>query len=915
GTVQIEYLNQSPDTLRFLWIHLWPNAYKNDQTAFSEQYLLEGKTDFYFSSSLRKGYINQVDFKADGLPARLEDHPAYIDVARLVLPKPLLPGAKLMLHTPFHVQLPEMVSRSGYKGPFYAVAQWFPKVAVYDRQGWHPMPYLSAGEYYSDFGNYEVSITLPENYAVAATGILESATEKEWLKTRTAPIPSAAPPKKKELFPTEKQDKYPAPPSSRQLKTVRYRAENVVDFAWAADKRFNVKFDTAQLGNKVVELWNFLLPSDLKRWKNSMQFTRRALHFYSEAIGNYPYPQVTVVASPASEADGMEYPMLTLLNEISGNEKLLDQIIAHEIGHNWLQAVIATNEREHAWMDEGMNTFLEKKYTSRYYPPVSKTVGARGSQKIPEDLSKPLLDYLTSTRQDAPIESSPDTVHPFAFYPVVYEKASQWMNMLESRLGQAGMQQLMQQYYQQWQFRHPGPQDFLHLAESIAGLPLTAETSLLFKTGPLQTPARRRTSATALFSLADTDRRQYIGIAPALGYNNHDKLSLGLVLHNYNIPASRFQFVLTPMLGTGSLQPVGYGRLGYHWYPERGKLYKAELYSGMARFSTNTGTNQLGESFPVGFSKVTPGLMLEWKKPSPLSRLQRQLDIRTFIISEQQLQFKTPPPPDDTTFYAERAGAITTIIPQATFTWRNDRTLYPWWIQAGVQQVKDIMRLTFTGNYFLNYGQSGKGISARLFAGKIFYLTEKTTEVRSNNSRYHFTMYGPNGQQDYTYSNAFAERNQSTQLAGRQIMIRDGGFKYRSDYSSVIPGLSNTGADFFDNWMVTLNTYFDLPDKINPLTILPFKTRLQVFADVGTSASPWRSGSNQPRFLYSIGLHLPVFKAIHLYYPLIQSEAFREPNSVNDPFREGGPKWWQEKLTFSIHFEDLKPKPGGFQIF
>jgi hypothetical protein len=164
GTVSIQYINNSPDTLHFLWIHLWPNAYKNESTAFGEQTLLEGNLDFYFSKADEKGYINRLQFTANGLPAALKDHPTHIDIAQLQLPIPLLPGQQLQLRTPFHVHLPALFSRSGQRKQFYAVAQWFPKIAMYDADGWHPMPYLSVGEYYSNFGNYDVHITLPDNY-------------------------------------------------------------------------------------------------------------------------------------------------------------------------------------------------------------------------------------------------------------------------------------------------------------------------------------------------------------------------------------------------------------------------------------------------------------------------------------------------------------------------------------------------------------------------------------------------------------------------------------------------------------------------------------------------------------------------------------------------------------------------------
>jgi hypothetical protein len=173
-------------------------------------------------------------------------------------------------------------------------------------------------------------------------------------------------------------------------------------------------------------------------------------------------------------------------------------------------------------------------------------------------------------------------------------------------------------------------------------------------------------------------------------------------------------------------------------------------------------------------------------------------------------------------------------------------------------------------------------------------------------------MYGPNGEQDYTYSNAFAERNQSTDLAGRQIMIRDGGFKYRSDYSSVQPGLKTNGIDFFDNWLASVNFTIDIPRKLNPLSVLPLKIPLKIFADAGTSASPWQANSGLPKFLYSAGLQLSLFRVLNIYYPLVESEAFKEPNSLNDPSKPAGPNWWQKHLTFSFSLVSLKKQTASF---
>ncbi|MFM7839346.1 MAG: M1 family peptidase, partial [Chitinophagaceae bacterium] len=131
--LKLQYENHSPDTLRFIWFHLWPNAFKNDQTAFSEQLLENGRTDFYFSSREQRGYINRLDFRVENIACKTEDHPLYIDVVKVILPEPLLPGRTTTLTTPFHVQLPANFSRGGHTGQSYQITQWYPKPAVYDQ--------------------------------------------------------------------------------------------------------------------------------------------------------------------------------------------------------------------------------------------------------------------------------------------------------------------------------------------------------------------------------------------------------------------------------------------------------------------------------------------------------------------------------------------------------------------------------------------------------------------------------------------------------------------------------------------------------------------------------------------------------------------------------------------------------------
>ena len=260
GQARITYINQSPDTLRFIWFHCWPNAYKNDRTAFSDQTLENGSTRFYFSNADDRGYMNRLAFTVNGTLASMSDHPQHQEIIRVNLPAPLPPGKSCTLETPFHVKLPVNVSRGGHIGQSYQLTQWYPKAAVYDRLGWHPLPYLDQGEFYSDFGNYDVRITLPADYIVAATG--------------------------------ESTDQV----IDNRMKTLRYRQEQVIDFAWFADKRFIVRTDTAHLlSGRVVKVATYSLPAANGKdyWINGPAFIKRTLHTRSAQLGEYPWNTAT----------------------------------------------------------------------------------------------------------------------------------------------------------------------------------------------------------------------------------------------------------------------------------------------------------------------------------------------------------------------------------------------------------------------------------------------------------------------------------------------------------------------------------------------------------------------------------------------------------------------------------------------
>ena len=168
---KIEYINNSPSELTFIYMHLWPNAYKDNTTALYKQLLEEGNTQFYYAKEDEKGYIDQLDFKINGEIATWELLKDSIDICKLYLNKPLKSGEKIDITTPFHVKIPSgKISRMGNIGQSYQITQWYPKPAVFDNNGWNYIPYLTQGEFYSEFGTFDVSITLPKNYVLGATG-------------------------------------------------------------------------------------------------------------------------------------------------------------------------------------------------------------------------------------------------------------------------------------------------------------------------------------------------------------------------------------------------------------------------------------------------------------------------------------------------------------------------------------------------------------------------------------------------------------------------------------------------------------------------------------------------------------------------------------------------------------------------
>lgn len=889
GYVKMEYTNHSPDTLHYIWIHLWPNAYKNDRTAFSDQMLENGRTDFYFSNADKRGYINRLDFKVDGDVVKMEDHPQHQDIIKLVLTKPIRPNSTVKIETPFHEQLPENFSRGGHHGQSYQVTQWYPKPAVYDRKGWHPMPYLDQGEFYSEFGNYKVSITVPSNYVVAATGVqtkenIEPASAKPVITVPVSNQKIKNPYQKKE--PVSKEI-----PSATNNKTVTFEQDNIHDFAWFADKGLVVLKDTLALpSGKIIDVMAYHLEDNKGYWKKSLSFIKNSILTRSKWLGEYPYATVKVIEAKMGFTGGMEYPTITSISPAESEESL-EGTIEHEVGHNWNFGILASNEREHPWMDEGINSFYGRRYSNEGYH-----ISKQGQTKtnfitgiLPENTRQFNLDVLISRQADQPFETNSESFSEQNYYTIAYNKTAVWLQLLEAELGRSLFDSCMHAYYNNWKFKHPYPEDFKQVFEQVSGRNLDAAFAQLSKKGMLPGNKHRSAKLVPFISFRETDKYRYIGIAPAAGYNFYDKFMIGALIHNYSLPSEKFQFLAAPLYATGSKQFNGMGRLSYSWYPKQdGTRITIALAGGS--FNSGAFTDSTDKKNFFRFSKLAPAITYQFGNRNPRSSISKFIQWKTFLFRETGLLFTR-----DT---INQLDVITypvssRYLNQLRFVIRNNRALYPYDAEFKAEQGDGFARLAFTGNYYFNYAKGG-GLNLRLFAGKFIYLGDKTFIKQFETDPYHLNMSGPKGYEDYTYSNYFIGRSEFDKLSSQQIMNRDGFFKVRTDLLSSKVGKT-------DNWLASLNLVTDIPKKINPLEALPVKIPLRLFVDIGTYAEAWNKNAPTGRFVYDAGLQVSLFKnVLNIYAPILYSKVY------GDYFKSTIPdKRFLKNISFSIDIDRL----------
>ena len=447
GTQKLEYTNNSPDDLNRVFYHLYFNAFQpgsemdvrlqNIQDPDGRMTTEDKKSRIMSLSESEMGYIKVKSLTQDGKEVTYKTVGTVLEVE---LETPIKSGDKATFEMEFDGQVPQQIRRSGRnnaEGVSLSMTQWYPKMAEYDFEGWHADPYIGR-EFHGVWGDFNVNITIDKDYIIGGTGYLQNPEDIGYNYGDEGPKGKKG--KKGKL-------------------TWKFKAPMVHDFTWAADPDYIHDKVTANDGTVLHFLYQDN-DSIKENWKNLQPKTEQILEFFNENIGPYPYEQYSVIQGGDG---GMEYGMSTL---ITGERKFgsLVGVTAHEMAHSWFQFILATNEAQHEWMDEGFTSFISSE---------AMNVVMGENKENPHSGSYRGYTYLANSGVEQPMTTHADRYNVNQAYSITaYAKGAVFLAQLEYLLGNDLQDEIIKEYYNQWKFKHPTPNDFIRVAEKVSGAEL-----------------------------------------------------------------------------------------------------------------------------------------------------------------------------------------------------------------------------------------------------------------------------------------------------------------------------------------------------------------------------------------------------------------------------------------------------------
>ena len=454
GTQELVYTNNSPDVLNKVYYHLYYNAFQpNSEMDARLQAIVDPdrrmvnnlgtRENPIYESRISKlqpneiGYLKVLSLKQNGTDLKYSTEGTILEVK---LNTPIQPGEKATFNMIFEGQLPVHIRRAGRNnedGVALSMAQWYPKMAEYDFEGWHAHPYI-AREFQGVWGNFDVTLHIDRNYTIGGTGNLQNPQEiGHGYEDKTKPLNL---PKGKKL-------------------AWHFIAENVHDFTWAADPNYTHDILVTKSGTELHFLYKNT-PEYSKAWKEVQALTEKALNYFNAAIGKYPWKQYSVIQGGDG---GMEYAMCTLisggksLNEIAGT-------VFHEFAHTWFHNILASNESKHSWMDEGFTTYISTLASNKIL---------RGGDDKPNANDYGGYYYAVKNGIEEPLTTHADRFNTNAAFGIgSYGKGSMFVSQLNYIIGAKNVKKMLKKYFEDFKFTHPTPNDAKRVAEKVSGLEL-----------------------------------------------------------------------------------------------------------------------------------------------------------------------------------------------------------------------------------------------------------------------------------------------------------------------------------------------------------------------------------------------------------------------------------------------------------
>jgi hypothetical protein len=457
GAQRLTYVNNSPDTLDRVFYHLYFNAFHpRSLMAERNRHLPDPDTRvvprIFQLGPDEVGFQRVYTLHQDGLPVTWRVHDTVMEVR---LARPILPGGTSVFEMAFEAQVPLQTRRSGRdnsEGIRFSMAQWYPKMAAYDGLGWHPHPYIGR-EFYGPFGTFDVRITLPAEYVIGATGVLQNPGEIGHGYEQPADAGRVA------TGPARRADG-----SRPDSLTWHFRAERVHDFAWGADPEFihERHLVTGVHGrDEPVEIHLFFRPNVANRWQQLGEWTSAMVRFYSERYGSYGYPQFTVIQGGDG---GMEYPMLTFITGRRSPESLFS-VTAHELAHMWFYGMVATNETLFSWLDEGIANYAT--HEARHHLFAGRRDRADHTHAI-ESVAHAQREGIF-VRPNKPADWYETNT---SFGLAAYTGGQAFISLLGYVMGDDALDRFLYRFGTEYRWRHPYPADVQNLAQRVSGMHL-----------------------------------------------------------------------------------------------------------------------------------------------------------------------------------------------------------------------------------------------------------------------------------------------------------------------------------------------------------------------------------------------------------------------------------------------------------